>query len=61
MGESSKLFCGRWDEARRNWTNQVDLKTLLLEDISGPISEFEPEIAEFERIVHGMVKYEPGE
>ena len=47
---------------QRDWTKQVDLKTLLLEKTSGAICKFEPEeMVAFEGIIHGMVRYEPGE
>ena len=45
-----------------DWMKPVDLKTLLLEETHGAISEFEPEeMAGFERVIHGVVRYEPGD
>ena len=53
---------GTWAAGDQDWWKPVDLKTLLLEQASGAISEFEPEeMAEFEKIIHGMVRYEPGD
>ena len=47
---------------QEDWMKPVDLKTLLLEETRGAISEFEPEeMAGFEKIIHGMVRYEPGD
>lgn len=40
----------------------MDLKTRLQKDTCGAIIEFSPEeLAEFERVLRGMVRFEPGE
>ena len=40
----------------------MDLKTRLLEDTCGAITEYGlEELAEFERVIRGMVRFDPGE
>ena len=53
----AKYFRGGWDPAR--WRSP---KNAVAREAGGAISEFEPEeMVGFERVIHGMVRYEPGE